>query len=119
MRARSASRASGRRPAGKRVSGFRRNGVWGAPRARRSGGIMRVLTSFLLAAWLSVAAKAVPAEDAPLVATAPTMSATEIVFAYGGFLWTVPRAGGEARQLTTGGHESNPYFSPDGKWIAF
>jgi tricorn protease len=80
---------------------------------------MRILASFLLAAWLSVAAKAVPAEDAPLVATAPTMNAAEIVFAYGGFLWTVPRAGGEARQLTTGGHESNPYFSPDGKWIAF
>jgi tricorn protease len=81
--------------------------------------MMRILMPFLLAVLLSVTATAALAEDAPLVATAPTMSATEIVFAYGGFLWTVPRAGGEARQLTTGGHESNPYLSPDGKWIAF
>src|SRR6476646_4379173 len=59
------------------------------------------------------------AEDAPLLATWPTMSKTDIVFVYGGYLWTVARDGGEARQLTTGGHETNPVFSPDGKWIAF
>ena len=49
----------------------------------------------------------------------PTLSKTEIVFAYGGYLWSVPREGGDARQLTTGGHEAGPEFSPDGKWIAF
>ena len=59
------------------------------------------------------------AEEAPLLAHAPTLSKTQIVFAYGGYLWSVPREGGEARQLTTGGHEAAPIFSPDGNWIAF
>jgi tricorn protease len=34
-------------------------------------------------------------------------------------LWSVPREGGEAYQITTGSHEQFPVFSPDGKWIAF
>src|SRR2546429_9436628 len=59
------------------------------------------------------------AEEAPLLAHSPTLSKTQVVFAYGGYLWTVPRDGGDARQLTTGGHEGLPVFSPDGKWIAF
>ena len=58
-------------------------------------------------------------EETPMLVQAPTLSKTEIVFAYGGYLWSVPREGGNARQLTTGGHESGPKFSPDGKWIAF
>jgi tricorn protease len=70
-----------------------------------------ILTLF---AGLSVAA-----EQSPLLATWPTMNQTHIVFVYGGYLWSVPREGGEARQLTTEGHETNPIFSPDGKWIAF
>jgi tricorn protease len=50
----------------------------------------------------------------------PTLSATHIAFEYGGDLWVVNRSGGEARRLTsTPAAESNPYFSPDGKWIAF
>ncbi len=50
----------------------------------------------------------------------PTISRTEIVFSYGGDLWSVGRAGGDARRLTTGiGIETSPYFSPDGNWIAF
>jgi tricorn protease len=59
------------------------------------------------------------AEENPLLVQSPTMSKTQIVFAYGGYLWSVPREGGEARQLTTGGHEGRPKFSPDGNWIAF
>lgn len=50
----------------------------------------------------------------------PTVSATQIAFAYAENIWTVPRAGGSARRLTTfQGQTSNPHFSPDGKWIAF
>jgi tricorn protease len=50
----------------------------------------------------------------------PTVSATQIAFAYGNNIWTVPRAGGNARRLTSfQGQTSNPHFSPDGKWIAF
>jgi tricorn protease len=59
------------------------------------------------------------AQDAPLLVQSPTLSATHVVFVYGGYLWSVPRDGGAARQLTTGGHESAPVFSPDGKSLAF
>jgi tricorn protease len=80
---------------------------------------MKVRFAVLLAALLIAANFACAVDDSPLLATEPTISKTEIAFVYGGYLWSVPRAGGEARQLTTGGHESSPYFSPDGKWIAF
>lgn len=59
------------------------------------------------------------AEETPLLVHSPTLSKTQIVFSYGGYLWSVPREGGDARQLTTGGHEGFPNFSPDGKWLAF
>src|SRR6185503_9506461 len=50
----------------------------------------------------------------------PTISGTQIAFEYGADLWAVPREGGEARRLTsTPAIESNPHFSPDGRWIAF
>ena len=56
----------------------------------------------------------------PLLMQGPTLNASQIVFAYGGELWSVGREGGEARQLTAGpGQKSNPHFSPDGKSIAF
>src|SRR5215467_13160716 len=80
---------------------------------------MKVRSAVLLVVLFAIANLARAAADAPLLATNPAISRTEIVFSYGGYLWSVPRSGGEARQITTGGHESNPYFSPDGKWIAF
>jgi tricorn protease len=50
----------------------------------------------------------------------PALSATHIVFSYAGDLWSVPRAGGDARRLTTGvGVETDPVFSPDGSLLAF
>lgn len=50
----------------------------------------------------------------------PTLSADHVAFAYGGDLWVVDRTGGEARRLTsTPAVESDPHFSPDGRWIAF
>src|SRR6266852_5975869 len=50
----------------------------------------------------------------------PTVSATQIAFAYANNIWVVPRAGGMARRLTSfQGQTSNPHFSPDGKWLAF
>ncbi len=61
----------------------------------------------------------VAGEEVPLLLQGPTVSKTGIVFAYGGYLWSVSREGGAAQQLTTGGHESDPIFSPDGKWVAF
>jgi len=50
----------------------------------------------------------------------PTISASQIAFAYAQNLWIVPRAGGMARRITSfPGQTGNPHFSPDGKWIAF
>jgi len=50
----------------------------------------------------------------------PTVSATQIAFAYAQNIWIVDRAGGVARRLTSfQGQASNPRFSPDGRSIAF
>ncbi len=75
--------------------------------------------AILIGVLLAFAAVSGAAEETPLLAHSPTLSKTQVVFAYGGYLWSVPRDGGDARQLTTGGHEGLPVFSPDGKWIAF
>jgi tricorn protease len=82
-------------------------------------GMMRFRILALTALLIGSAGLAAAAEDAPLLAHSPTLSRTQVVFVYGGYLWRVPREGGEARQLTTGGHEGLPVFSPDGNWIAF
>ncbi|MDE3155594.1 MAG: PD40 domain-containing protein, partial [Acidobacteriota bacterium] len=67
---------------------------------------------------LCVAARPAAAETRLL--RAPTVSDTQIAFAYAQNIWIVPRSGGLARRLTTfQGLTSNPHFSPDGKWIAF
>ena len=80
---------------------------------------MRLRIVTLLAVFFFLAALVQAAEETPLLAQSPTLGRTDVVFAYGGYLWSVPRQGGEARQLTTGGHEAGPFFSPDGNWIAF
>lgn len=50
----------------------------------------------------------------------PTVNKTSVVFTFAGDLWSVSRQGGLASRLTTSpGSENNPYFSPDGNWIAF
>src|SRR6185312_14998847 len=49
-----------------------------------------------------------------------TVSRDMVAFEYGGDLWVVPRAGGDARRLTsTPSEESDPRFSPDGSRIAY
>jgi tricorn protease len=50
----------------------------------------------------------------------PAMSKTQIVFEYGGELWSVPRSGGAAHVLASGMDLlAQPIFSPDGSQIAF
>lgn len=50
----------------------------------------------------------------------PTVSSTQIGFAYANNIWVAPRAGGSARRLTSfQGQTANPHFSPDGRSIAF
>jgi tricorn protease len=60
-----------------------------------------------------------PALFAPLMLQDPSLSETSIAFSWAGYVWTVSRDGGAARQITTGGHEANPSFSPDGRTLAF
>jgi len=72
----------------------------------------------ILAAFLVPAALA-NAEGARLLRH-PTVSRDTVAFEYAGDLWSVPRAGGQARRLTaTPGVEEDAYFSPDGSQIAF
>ncbi|MFO7922539.1 MAG: PDZ domain-containing protein [Bacteroidales bacterium] len=50
----------------------------------------------------------------------PAVSENHIAFAYGSNIWITGLNGGEAKRLTSfRGIESNPKFSPDGRWIAF
>jgi len=50
----------------------------------------------------------------------PDICGEKVVFVYAEDLWVASINGGEARRLTTfPGVESNPRFSPDGKFIAF
>ncbi|MCX6545716.1 MAG: PDZ domain-containing protein [Acidobacteria bacterium] len=85
------------------------------------------LVAVVLAAVLAVAAlpgvavlTAAPDNESTRLLRSPTVSATEIAFAYANNIWVVERAGGSARRLTSfQGQTVNPHFSPDGKWIAF
>ena len=75
---------------------------------------------FILSLSLLAAASAVAQTDRPQLLQKPTVSRTQIVFVYAGDLWTVAREGGDASRLTTGvGIETDPMFSPDGRWVAF
>ncbi|HCC71395.1 MAG TPA: protease, partial [Bacteroidales bacterium] len=50
----------------------------------------------------------------------PTISDTQIAFCYGGDIWISNLNDSSASRLTsTPAVESDPHFSPDGKWIAF
>ena len=50
----------------------------------------------------------------------PSLSADQIAFEYGGDIWVAAKGGGEARRITsTPAVESDPHFSPDGKWLTF
>lgn len=68
---------------------------------------------------LLIAAQFLPAQGTRLLRH-PALSRDSIAFEYAGDLWIVPRAGGEARRLTsTPGAETEPFFSPDGSEIAY
>ncbi|HEY6516113.1 MAG TPA: PDZ domain-containing protein [Steroidobacteraceae bacterium] len=77
---------------------------------------MRMWLAIALASLSSCAATAA---DRALL-NYPTLSKTQIVFEYGGELWSVPRAGGQAHVLASGiDLLTQPIFSPDGSQIAF
>ena len=69
---------------------------------------------------LLVAGLAVADSVKPLLLQNPSVSTSQIVFAYGGEIWIAARAGGEARRLVTGsGRLTRPIFSPDGSMVAY
>jgi tricorn protease len=60
------------------------------------------------------------AQDEARLLRFPSIYGDQVVFSYGGDLYTVNSNGGMARKLTTHeGYELFPRFSPDGKTIAF
>ncbi len=81
--------------------------------------VVRLLACVALAIGLLSALPAANGGPTRLLRS-PTVSATQIGFAYANNIWVVDRAGGTARRLTSfPGETSNPHFSPDGKTIAF
>src|ERR1043166_6777297 len=93
-----------------------------SPQSRRSRRMSRS-SSVLLALFFSFlvfAPKISAQNNQTRLLRTPTVSATQISFAYANNIWVVPRAGGSARRLTSfQGQTANPHFSPDGKGIAF
>ena len=68
--------------------------------------------------WLAVPLGSAPTPTRLL--RTPTVSATQIAFAYANNIWVVDRAGGTARRVTSfAGGANSPKFSPDGRTIAF
>ena len=58
--------------------------------------------------------------ETPLMLRFPAVYGDNVVFHYATDLWTANLKDGETRRLTTHtGSESRPFFSPDGKMIAF
>ena len=75
--------------------------------------------SLAIAAFFAMSAQA---EDHPLWLRHCAISpdGTQIAFCYKGDIFTVPAAGGQARQLTSNAaYDGNPVWSPNGQQIAF
>ena len=75
----------------------------------------RLLLASLCVLFASVLTFA--ADSGPLLLQSPTLSKTQIAFAFGGDIWIVNRAGGDAQRLVTGtGLLSDPTFRRTARW---
>jgi tricorn protease len=78
------------------------------------------LFSSVLALMCGLACSIVSAESPkPLLLRDPAVSQTQIAFSYASNIWIASRDGRNPHQLTIGGHDRKPRFSPDGTWIAY
>lgn len=80
------------------------------------------MRKFLLAFAMPLVVGTAVAQTNPLWMRFPAISpdGSTVAFSYKGDLWTVPTAGGQARQLTTNpAYEAYPVWSPDSRQIAF
>ena len=81
---------------------------------------MKFKPLILLGFFLLASGRVNAQSDDPLLMRRTTVSRTHVVFVYAGDLWMVGRSGGSAQRMTTHvGAESDPFFSPDGRWVAF
>lgn len=68
---------------------------------------------------IPVTTRAIDTRDTRML-TQPAISGNHIAFVYAEDLWIANTDGSQPKRLTVDeGVESTPYFSPDGKWIAF
>jgi tricorn protease len=87
--------------------------------AHRSWYGMRLAVFATAMVLVPVGARALDTSDTRLLAT-PAITEGRIAFAYADDLWVADADGKNPRRLTSHpGEEENPYFSPDGKHIAF
>jgi tricorn protease len=89
------------------------------PTLKKTGAVL-MRRHVLLAVLALVAGSSEASAQGTRLLRHPAVSRDAIAFEYGGDLWVVPRAGGDARRLTsTPEMETDPFFSPDGTQIAF
>jgi tricorn protease len=62
--------------------------------------VRRILLASLSVLFISILT--VAADSGPLLLQSPTLSKTQIAFAYGGDIWIANRSGGDAVRLVTG-----------------
>ena len=90
------------------------------PKRTSAEPIGRLFVLSLVLLFANITTHAQTASTQTRLLRTPTISASQIAFAYANNIWSVPRSGGSARRLTSfQGQTLNPHFSPDGKWIAF
>jgi len=73
-----------------------------------------------LSLFLSLLAASQLAQAETKMLTHPAISKNQLAFVYAGDIWLANRDGSAPHRITSStADESNPHFSPDGKWLAY